>query len=58
MNPGLIYIVYVYDKIISVTNSKDIEEEIKVLVIQQDKQCHSFELRDEDEVGDFLGIPI
>jgi hypothetical protein len=39
-------------------DSDAIEREIKGLGIRDDEQRHSFELRDEGEVGDFLGIRI
>ena len=49
-----IFIVFIYDTIHASTNTGSIEEEIKSIRIWQDKQCHSFELRDEVKVGDFL----
>ena len=52
----MICLVYVDDKIIDGTNAKAIELEMKGLGIRQDKQRHAFELRDEGEVGYFLGI--
>ena len=58
MKSDMIFLLYLYDKILAGPNAKSIEEDIKGLRIQQDKQCHPFELRDEGEVGDFLGITI
>ena len=58
MKQDMICIVYVDDTIIAGPNSTAIDALITSLGIQKDGQAHSFELRDEGEVGDFLGIRI
>ena len=54
----MICVVKVDDTILAGPNAKSIKEEIKGIEIRQDEQRHSFELRDEGEVGYFLGISI
>ena len=46
------------DTIIAGPDSSAIEEIISSLGIAREEQRHCFELRDEGEVGDFLGIRI
>lgn len=50
--------VYVDDTIIAEPNGSEIEEEIRKLGVSDAEQQHKFELRNEGEVGDFLGIRI
>ena len=54
----MICVVYVDDTIIAGPDSDAIEHEIKLLGITNDEYHHKFQLRDEGEVGDFLGIRI
>ena len=54
----MICVVYVDDTIIAGPDSAAIEELIHSLGVAKDEQRHTFELRDEGEVGDFLGIRI
>ena len=54
----MICIVYVDDTILAGPDSKELEMMISSLGIAEDEQQHKFELRDEGEVGDFLGICI
>lgn len=58
MKKDIIYVVYVDDKILAGPNAASIEREIKGLEVSDDEMRHKFELRDEIEVGDFLGIRI
>ena len=55
---NMIFVVYVDDTIITGPDSVAIDKEIAGLGVSKDEQCHKFELRDEGEVGDFLGIRI
>ena len=58
MKRDMICVVYVDDTIFASSDSNDIEEVITGLRAQNETQRHTFELRDESEVGDFLGIRI
>ena len=58
LKKNMICVVYVDDTIIAGPSKSDIEDEIKSLGVRAEDQTHSFELRDEGEVGDFLGIRI
>ena len=58
MKRDMICVVYVDDTIFAGPDTKAIEEVIAGLGVQNDEQRHTFELRDEGEVGDFLGIRI
>ena len=58
MKPGIICVVYVDDTIFAAANSAELDKEIVALVISTNEQCHTFQLRDEGEVGAFLGIQI
>ena len=58
MKGEMICVVYVDDTIIAGPDSQAIEEEIRLLGITNDEFQHKFQLRDEGEVGDFLGIRI
>ena len=50
--------MYVDDTIIAGPNEQDIKDCVKELGIQTHDQQHHFSLKDEGEVGDFLGIRI
>ena len=54
----MICVVYVDDTLIAGPNSQAIEEEIRLIGITNDEFQHKFQLRDEGEVEDFLGIRI
>ena len=58
MKKDMVCVIYVDDTIFAGPSSKAIEEVILSLGIAAEEQRHSFELRDEGEVGDFLGIRI
>ena len=58
MTENMIYVVYVDDTILSGPDASELEKVITRLGIADEEQHHSFELRDEGEVGDFLGIRI
>ena len=58
MKRDMICVVYVDDTIFAGPDSNAIEEVITGLGVQNEEQRHTFELRDEGEVGDFLGIRI
>jgi hypothetical protein len=58
MKKDMICVVYVDDTILTGPDAQAIEKVIKSLGIKKDDQMHTFELRDEGEVGDFLGIRI
>ena len=49
---------YIDDTILAGPDTKTLEEVIKSLGISEEETCHTFELRDEGEVGDFLCIKI
>jgi hypothetical protein len=58
MRKGCICVVDVDDKIFAGPEAALLEQEIKSLGVESDECHHSFQLRDEGEVGDFLGIRI
>ena len=58
MKGNMICLVYVDDKILCGPNLDKINEEIRGLGIKGEDQVHSFQLKDEGQVGDFLGIRI
>jgi hypothetical protein len=53
-----ICVVYVDDTIFAGPDALLLEREIKSLGVKEDQCNRSFQLRDEGEVGDFLGIRI
>ena len=55
---GVICVVYVDDAIFGGKNGDDLEREITSLGVAAHEQRHKFELRNEGEVGNFLGIQI
>jgi hypothetical protein len=58
MKQGLICVVYVDDTIFAGPDRALIKAETQGLGVSSKEQNHSFDLRDEGEVGDFLGIRI
>ena len=56
MKKNMIYVVYTDDTIICGPDGNAIEAEILGIGVSKEKQRHTFELRDEGKVGDFLGI--
>ena len=58
MKGDLIFLVYVDDKILAGPNVDNINKEIQGLGVSTNNQVHSFQLRDEGSVGDFLWIRI
>jgi hypothetical protein len=58
MKKDLICVIYVDDTIFAGPDAAKIQEEIKILDVSKFEEQHKFELRDEGEVGDFLGIRI
>ena len=58
MKKDVICVVYVDDTIFAGPDVKKLEAEIKGLGVPSDEVQHTFELRNEGEVGDFLGIRI
>jgi hypothetical protein len=58
MREGCICVVYVDDTIFAGPDADKLAAEIKSLGVSSDENQHSFQLRDEGEVGDFLGIRI
>jgi hypothetical protein len=58
MKKNMICVVYVDDTILCGPDPLALEEEIKGLGVNSLEQRHSFQLRNEGEVGDFLGIRI
>ena len=58
MKQEMICVVYVDDTIIAGPDSEKIEELITDLGVSNSEKQHTFTLRDEGEVGDFLGIQI
>jgi hypothetical protein len=58
LNKGLICVIYVDDTISAGPDASKIAEEIDGLGVSKYETQHSFQLRDEVEVGDFLGIRI
>ena len=51
-------VIYVDDTIIAGPDASKIDQLISDLGVKNNEQRHTFELRDEGEVGDFLGIRI
>ena len=58
MKENMMCVIYVDDTIIAGPDSKEIDKLITSLGVAKEEQRHTFELRDEGEVGDFLGIRI
>ena len=58
MKNGILCVVYVDDTIFAGADSDILEEEIRALGVSDTEQRHSFQLRNEGEVGAFLGIQI
>lgn len=58
MKNNMICVVYVDDTILCGPDNDALEAEIRGLGVNNLEQRHSFQLRDEGEVGDFLGIRI
>ena len=58
LKENMICVVYVDDTIIAGPDADKIEELITDLGVAGEEKRHTFELRDEGEVGDFLGIRI
>ena len=58
MKGNMICLVYLDDKILCGPNLDKINKEIRGLGIMREDHVHSFQLKDEDQVGDFLGITI
>ena len=58
MKDKMICLIYVDDTIITGPDPKAIDDLISSLGMTVDDQVHTFELRDEGEVGAFLGIQI
>jgi hypothetical protein len=58
LKKDLICVIYVDDTIFAGPDEFKIAEEIAGLGVIKNKTQHSFQLRDEGEVGDFLGIRI
>ena len=54
----MICVVYVDDTILAGPDAEALDKVISSLGIADDEQRHTFELRDEGEVGDFLGVRI
>jgi hypothetical protein len=58
MKKDCICVVYVDETIFSGPDALLLEREIKSLGVKEDQCDHYFQLRDEGEVGDFIGIRI
>ena len=58
MKPGIICVCYVDDTIFAGADSELLEAEIRSLGVNEKEQRHTFALRNEGEVGAFLGIQI
>jgi hypothetical protein len=58
MKQDLICVIYVDDTIFAGPDAANIQEEINSLGVSNFEEQHNFGLRDEGEVGDFLGILI
>ena len=58
MKGDLICLVNIDDTILAGPNMDDINKEIAGLGVSDEDQVHRFQLRDEGQVGDFLGIRI
>jgi len=58
LKKGIMCVCYVDDTIFAGADGQVLEEEIKSLGVRDDEHRHQFELRNEGEVGAFLGIQI
>ena len=58
MKQGIMCVVYVDDTIFAGADASILEEEIRLLGVSDTEQRHTFQLRNEGEVGAFLGIQI
>jgi hypothetical protein len=58
MKKGIICVVYVDDNIFAGPDCALIDAEIQGMGVSSKEQSHSFDLRDEGQVGNFLGIRI
>ena len=58
MKKDMMCLIYVDDTIITGPNPHEIDKLITSLGVAKEEQVHTFELRDEGEVGAFLGIQI
>ena len=58
LKKDLICVIYVDNTILAGPSPLALDNLIADLGISSDEHCHSFDLRDEGEVGDFLGIYI
>ena len=58
MKPGIICVCYIDDTIFAGADSELLEAEIRSLGVNEKEQRHTFALRNEGEVGAFLGIQI
>jgi len=58
MKKGIICVVYVDDTIFAGASADELEQEITALGIRKEEQRHSFALRNEGEVGAFLGVQV
>ena len=58
MKQDMICVIYVDDTIITGLDEQAIQDLITSLGVADEEQVHTFELRDESEVGAFLGIQI
>jgi hypothetical protein len=58
LKKGYICVVYMDDTIFAGPDAKILEKEIRSLVVALDECVHSFQLRDEGEVGGYLAIRI
>ena len=58
MKEGIMCVVYVDDTIFAGADAAVLEEEIRALGVSDTEQQHKFQLRNEGEVGAFLGIQI
>ena len=58
MKEGILCVVYVDDTIFAGADEAVLEEEIRALGVSDTEQQHKFQLRNEGEVGAFLGIQI
>ena len=58
MKGNMICVVYVDGKILCGPNLDEINQEITGLRIKRGDHVHSFQLKDERQVGDLLGVRI
>jgi hypothetical protein len=58
MKKNIMCVVYLDNTIFAGPDGALIDAEIKGLGVSSKEQSHSFEIRDEGKVGDFLGIRI